>query len=852
MVFKCKMCGGDLDINQEMRICECLYCGSRQTLPKLGSEKRNNMFDRAGHFRRNNEYDKAMSLYEQILNEETEDAEVYWSLVLCRFGIEYVEDPETHRRIPTVNRAQYNSILSDADYLSALKYADGQQRIIYEEEAKEIDRIQKGILDISNREEPFDVFICYKESDDRGRRTPDSVLANDLYHQLTQEGFKVFFARITLEDKLGSAYEPYIFAALNSARVMVALGTKPEYFNAVWVKNEWSRYLSLINGGANKVLIPAYKDMDPYDLPEAFSHLQAQDMSRLGFMQDLIRGIKKLTDKEQKPEKRQAYAPAAGGGAQALVERAYLFMEDGEFARADELCEQALNQDPKNAQAYVAKLMIERKNSRQEQLSEGTQELTENKYFQKALRFAEDGLKQELERCNQMIMDRNKDNVYADILESVKKNGVQGGIKETIAVLETAISRYEGLLGWRDSEAQIEQCKSRIETLRGQLYQEMADLIAQHPEEETDAEKLLQIMETAIDNYQALGEFEDSESLLRDCRQKREQYRAQIEKEKRNRLKRRAVVSGLAACAVIAVILVIKGIYSTIQHNRAYEAMTALAEKGEYSAAVAEMEAIGKKQEGIAYLYEKASEYEESGDDDKVLIIYNCLENYGESEAIYRLALIKMSDKDYEGALKQFKRIKTYKDSAAYIDVMNWAKIRGTLLVFADNEKIPGQVVIPGYIEAIMEGAFANCGNMTSVEIPDSVTRIGEEAFKGCRSLTSVEIPDSVTEISARTFTDCRSLISVEIPDSVTKIGGSAFSACSSLTSVEIPDSVTTIEAYVFYGCSSLTSVKIPDSVTEIGVRAFYGCSSLTSVEIPDGVTIDPSAFQGTPLEDVY
>ncbi len=82
------------------------------------------------------------------------------------------------------------------------------------------------------------MFICYKESDANGRRTPDSVLANDLYHQLTQEGFKVFFARITLEDKHGSAYEPYIFAALNSAKVMVVLGTRPEYLTAVWVKNE--------------------------------------------------------------------------------------------------------------------------------------------------------------------------------------------------------------------------------------------------------------------------------------------------------------------------------------------------------------------------------------------------------------------------------------------------------------------------------------------------------------------------------------------------------------------------------------------------------------------------------------
>ena len=112
------------------------------------------------------------------------------------------------------------------------------------------------------------MFICYKETDNVGNRTVDSVLAYDLYNELTKEGYKVFFSRITLEDKIGTAYEPYIFAALNSAKIMIVLGTKPEYFNATWVKNEWSRYLTLAKkSNGKKILIPAYKDMDPYDLP---------------------------------------------------------------------------------------------------------------------------------------------------------------------------------------------------------------------------------------------------------------------------------------------------------------------------------------------------------------------------------------------------------------------------------------------------------------------------------------------------------------------------------------------------------------------------------------------------------
>ena len=380
------MCGGTLEINNET-VAVCEYCGTKQTLPKLGDDERANLYDRANHFRRNNDFDKAMSIYEKILNEDKTDAEAYWSIVLCRYGIEYVEDPSTHKRVPTVNRAQYTSIFADEDYKSAIEYADGYQKDVYESEAKAIDEIQKGILAISQNEEPFDVFICYKETDNNGRRTQDSVLATELYHELTKEGFKVFFSRITLEDKLGVAYEPYIFAALNSSKVMVALGTKPEHFNAVWVKNEWSRYLSLIKNGANKILIPAYRDMDPYDLPEEFSHLQAQDMSKLGFMQDLVRGIKKLvsTDSSSGVKETVVVQSSASGNASALVKRGFLALEDGEWEKADDFFEQALNQNAEDAQAYLGKLMAELQISKQENLKDFSVPFDDKNNYQKVV-----------------------------------------------------------------------------------------------------------------------------------------------------------------------------------------------------------------------------------------------------------------------------------------------------------------------------------------------------------------------------------------------------------------------------------------------------------------------------------
>lgn len=162
------------------------------------------------------------------MQENDSDAEAHWYCALCRFGIEYVEDPTTYEWLPTCHRASFDSFLEDIDYLAAVEHSDGMTRRQYRREAERIAEIQRSILATSQNEQPFDVFICYKETDENGDRTRDSAIAQDIYYQLTEQGFRVFFARITLEDKVGSQYEPYIFAGLNSAKVMIVVGTNPE------------------------------------------------------------------------------------------------------------------------------------------------------------------------------------------------------------------------------------------------------------------------------------------------------------------------------------------------------------------------------------------------------------------------------------------------------------------------------------------------------------------------------------------------------------------------------------------------------------------------------------------------
>ena len=379
-VFKCKMCGGDLPNITDGNVVECEYCGSRQTIPTADNEKKVTLFARANRLRFGCEFDKAAGVYESIVAEFPTEAEAYWGLVLCKYGIEYVDDPATGKKIPTCHRSSFDSVMEDDNFDQACENADAVARKVYRDEAKQIEELRKRIIEVSGKEEPYDIFICYKETDENGSRTLDSVLAQDIYNALTEKGYRVFFARISLEDKLGQEYEPYIFAALNSAKVMLAVGTDYEYYNAVWVKNEWSRYLALIAAGQKKTLIPCYKNIDAYDMPKEFARLQAQDMGKVGAMQDLLRGIEKIIggkQEESKPQSasvdvaqivqqvmRQNVSTGGESNAAALLKRGYMALSDGDWEKANEFFDRVLDGDAENAEAYMGKFLARKqKNS---------------------------------------------------------------------------------------------------------------------------------------------------------------------------------------------------------------------------------------------------------------------------------------------------------------------------------------------------------------------------------------------------------------------------------------------------------------------------------------------------------
>jgi hypothetical protein len=406
-MWKCKMCGGNVVPADGGSCGTCDACGGTTTLPRVSDERRANLFNRANHLRRLREFDKAVSAYEAILGEDNTEAEAHWGVVLSRYGIEYVEDPASGERIPTCHRTQVESVLLDADYLMALEHApDAGAREYYQGQGKRIAEIQRDILAVSAQEASYDVFVCYKESTEGGSRTPDSVLAQEIHQHFTEKGMRVFYARTSLEEHAGQKYEPYIYGALTSARVMVVVGTRVEHFNAVWVRNEWSRFLQLRRKDQSKVLIPCYKGMDAYELPQELAELQSQDMGRLGFMQDMVRGVEKVLGRDRAKPAEKASASTASNETTGWLKRAWIFLEDEDFASASEYAERVLDRHPETGEAYWIKVLAGFRLRRERDLETIYQSLAGNGNYSNALKFGTMELRQRLERFEADIQKR--------------------------------------------------------------------------------------------------------------------------------------------------------------------------------------------------------------------------------------------------------------------------------------------------------------------------------------------------------------------------------------------------------------------------------------------------------------
>lgn len=386
--LKCKMCGSNLEIEDSITVCKCEKCGTSQTVPDIEDDKELKLFERAGRLHFNCDFDKAAGIYNTITDSYPEEAEGYWGLVLCKYGIEYA-DNASGKKVPVCHRISYDSVMDDEDFELVMENSDSESRAIFREEAKIIEENRKKYIQIAESEQPYDIYISYRAKDDNGDKTAVSEIAGHLYNKLTSAGYRVFLSEAALKGKKRSECEPYIYSALNSANVMLALGTSYDDYNDVWVKNEWNRYLEIAEKNKNKCLIPCYKDVDEYDIPKEFAGLKVcqlgNDDTFNNIMAEIANVVKPESVNQPAPEPEKA-EPAEEieleeieiiepVNINKLLDEGFSAISDKNWKKANKLFFQVLDEEPDNSKAYWGQLLVQ-------QECTNAREMADNLYLQ--------------------------------------------------------------------------------------------------------------------------------------------------------------------------------------------------------------------------------------------------------------------------------------------------------------------------------------------------------------------------------------------------------------------------------------------------------------------------------------
>lgn len=198
-----------------------------------------------------------------------------------------------------------------------------------------------------------------------------------------------------------------------------------------------------------------------------------------------------------------------------LLERVFMFLEDGKWSDADAYCERVLDKEPKNPKAYLGKLMAELKIGSVEGFMKIEKPFDGNNNCIKSVRFDAE-YAEILNRINALIFERNEEKRKSDVYFSAVSSMEKGEY-------EKAILDFDSIVDFEDSKEKIAECQSEIEKNKAaeekerrkkETYAEGMALVEDYKKSHS-RENLTK----ACGLFENLGDYSDSPSKVVMCRE---------------------------------------------------------------------------------------------------------------------------------------------------------------------------------------------------------------------------------------------------------------------------------------------------------------------------------------------
>ena len=768
--LRCTYCGGALRDRGDYYICEsCRTKIKKSAMERLSDQ---DIFDlnAARRLKETFRFDEAETAYDEVLRCNPDCEEAAWGAFLAEYGIEY----QVEEQKPTFHA------LSDIPGCKSRYYG-----ALSSEHKAEVDRkIEPERLKIMRSVATlpvYDVFLSLKINDEDERRTPEHEWAMQLYYDLEKQGYRVFLSTQVLQTA-NFDWEPHIYRAIRTCRIMLVLTSSIDNTNAPWVRNEWRRILSRIRNTPAGEQPPAYrviaKDMNC--VPPALSGKQVLlhgDMHLLELIESAVKAACPSSEDTKSPTVGHIQVPQSIRNIKHIPLLKELLRDAGFTNIRDFPLHDMDGSDGYPwKEGSLASIMV----------AGADYNFDENaKYFDPA---------------TPVLITYH---CLSEEAVAEQKNREEAARKEREEVD-------------RRARAEAER-KAREEAERKRKYEQ--EQAKKQPLFAYDTNGCVSLIDKNTIGRVCIPE--DAKGIAYEGFEECEKITEVIIPDSVTRIGRWAFqgCTDLTSITIPNSVTEIGGFaFSGCTGLTSITIPNSVTEIGESAF------------QGCTSLTS--------------ITIPNSVTKIGDwaFSSCTGLTNITIPTGVHTMGGNPFARCPDLRVSLApgnnHFRMMGNCLISkgGTLVTGFNNSAIPTD----GSVTEIGGFAFSGCTGLTNITIPNSVTEIGGYAFSGCTGLTSITIPNSVTKIGEWAFKGCTGLTNITIPDSVIEIGEYAFDGCTGLTNITIPDSVIEIGSLVFNHCSNLTSIRYTGTKwrwrrMRMRNRIWNGGSGITTIHCTNG-----------------